>query len=327
MGSEGGSRKPSVAIVGSSSLIGRDLRELLEERAFPLSSLDLLETEEYAGLLQEFAGTIQVTQVISKDRLKGIDIAFLACSPEILRAFLDAGGQLPQTVIDLTAVTRAPSTVFGVSETRGLPAHGFYTSPHPVAILLSRVLHVLIQAGTVRSCSATILEPASAHGSSGVDRLQDETVQLLNFQDTEEESRRTLLAFNIRPEFEPDDVAATIERQVAEVLGATAPPLALTRLAVPVFHGYTIVLTVDLEGAVDATRLDSSFLATDGFVPERKRDRLTPVSAVGQDSIRVSGVRVKEGSSSFMLTAVADNLRLASANALRVAEALLFRAD
>ena len=58
-------KSPNIAIVGSTSLLGKELRETLESRALPMGRLVLLETEEYAGLLQEFAGEIQITQVIS----------------------------------------------------------------------------------------------------------------------------------------------------------------------------------------------------------------------------------------------------------------------
>jgi len=57
-------KSPNIAIVGSTSLLGKELREMLEDGGFPMGRLALFETEEYAGLLQEFAGEIQITQVI-----------------------------------------------------------------------------------------------------------------------------------------------------------------------------------------------------------------------------------------------------------------------
>ena len=73
-------KSPNIAIVGSTSLLGRELQEMLQDRGFPAGRLALLETEEYAGLLQEFAGEIQITQVISPDAFKDIDIAFFTIS-------------------------------------------------------------------------------------------------------------------------------------------------------------------------------------------------------------------------------------------------------
>ena len=51
-------KSPNIAIVGSTSLLGKELRQMIEDRGLPLGRFALLETEEYAGLLQEFAGWI-----------------------------------------------------------------------------------------------------------------------------------------------------------------------------------------------------------------------------------------------------------------------------
>src|SRR3954454_6292630 len=93
-------RSPNIAIVGSTSLLGRELQDMLDARDFPLGRLILLETEEYAGLLQEFAGDIQITQIISPQALQDVDIAFFACGPEIMQAYLKSGAAFPELTID-----------------------------------------------------------------------------------------------------------------------------------------------------------------------------------------------------------------------------------
>src|SRR5215467_15597048 len=95
-------RTPNIAIVGSTSLLGKELQDLLEVRDFPTGRLALLETEEYAGLLQEFAGEIQITQVISPDAFNDIDIAFFTCGPEIMQSYIASGAKFPELTIDLT---------------------------------------------------------------------------------------------------------------------------------------------------------------------------------------------------------------------------------
>src|SRR5437773_11760802 len=95
-------KSPNIAIVGSTSLLGKELREMLEDGGFPMGRFALFETEEYAGLLQEFAGDIQITQVISPEALADIDIAFFTCSPEIMQSYVASGAQFPELTIDLT---------------------------------------------------------------------------------------------------------------------------------------------------------------------------------------------------------------------------------
>src|SRR5438552_10730979 len=95
-------RSPNVGIVGSSSLLGKELKEMIEGGGFPLGRLILLETEEYAGLLQEFAGDIQISQIISPDALRDVDIAFFTCGPQIMHSYVSSGAGFPELTIDLT---------------------------------------------------------------------------------------------------------------------------------------------------------------------------------------------------------------------------------
>src|SRR6516164_8799892 len=118
-------KAPNIAIVGSTSLLGKELREMLENRGLPMGRLALLETEEYAGLLQEFAGEIQITQIISPGAFDDIDIAFFVCSPEIMHAYIASGAKFPELTIDLTQ-TGQPGTIYlqGISDSRLLRPQG-----------------------------------------------------------------------------------------------------------------------------------------------------------------------------------------------------------
>src|SRR5215831_15061998 len=134
-------RSPNVGIIGSSSLLGKELREMIEEGGFPLGRLIPLETEEYAGLLQEFAGDIQITQIISPEALQDVDIAFFTCGPEIMQAYIDSGAAFPDLTIDLTQSGR-DGTLFlsGVSDSSKLAPRGYFVNPHPATIAIARLL-------------------------------------------------------------------------------------------------------------------------------------------------------------------------------------------
>src|SRR5690349_12331009 len=120
-------KSPNIAIVGSTSLLGRELREMIESRSFPMGHLALLETEEYAGLLQEFAGEIQITQVISPDAFNDIDIAFFTCGPEIMHAYIASGAKFPDLTIDLTqAGLEGTVYLHGFFDSRLLRPQGFF---------------------------------------------------------------------------------------------------------------------------------------------------------------------------------------------------------
>src|SRR5438128_9936840 len=170
-------KSPNIAIVGSTSLLGKELREMLEARGLPMGKLTLLETEEYAGLLQEFAGEIQITQVISPNAFDDIDIAFFTCSPEIMQSYVASGAKFPELTIDLTQAGREGMIfLHGISVARALRRQGYFVNPHPAAIVIGRLLSALHSKFGVQSAAITILEPASERGNAGVDELQEQTV-------------------------------------------------------------------------------------------------------------------------------------------------------
>src|SRR4051794_40196189 len=128
-------KSPNIAIIGSTSLLGKEVQDVVEARGLPVGRLTLLETEEYAGLLQEFAGEIRITQVISPDAFDDIDIAFFACSPEIMQAYITSGARFPDLTIDLTQAGRE-GTVYlhGISDARLLRPQGYFVNPNAATI-------------------------------------------------------------------------------------------------------------------------------------------------------------------------------------------------
>src|SRR6266568_8108228 len=241
-------KSPNIAIVGSTSLLGKELRQMLDDRGLTVGRLALLETEEYAGLLLEFAGDIQITQVIAPQALEDIDIAFFTCSPEIMQSYVASGAPFPELTIDLTQAGQTGILfLHGISGAGVLRRKGYYVNPHPAAIVLGRVLSELHNKFAVQSDAVTVLEPASERGNAGVDELQEQTVNLLNFQKVENKIFRGQLAFNILPEREASErTEARILEQLDVILGKTVPKPAIIAVQAPVFHSHAFSISVDL---------------------------------------------------------------------------------
>jgi len=294
---------------------------MIEDSGFPTGRLTLLETEEYAGLLQEFAGEIQITQVISPESFRDIDIAFFACSPEIMQAYVASGAGFPELTIDLTQAG-AEGTVYlhGISDPRLLKPKGYFVNPHPAAIVLARVLRALHNTFGLQSAAVTVLEPASERGNAGVDELQQQTVTLLNFQEMEQKVFAGQLAFNILPERK---AAERAERRILEhlsaILGKTFPKPMITAIQAPVFHSHAFSLFVHLLAEPSAEEL-AAHLKGSGLVLDAQASQ---VSSVGKDSIHV-GVRSDANHrGAYALWVVADNMRIAASNAIQTAEHIM----
>jgi aspartate-semialdehyde dehydrogenase len=330
-------RAPNIALVGSSSPVGKELKDLIQESGLPVGHLKLIDTEEYAGLLQEFAGQIQITQVISPSAFENVDIAFFACSPEIMKAFAASGAAIPEVSIDLTQTGREGTLflngVTSLSVISSMRDGAYFISPHPSVIVLARVLFGLHRRFAVESASVTILEPASERGAAAIDELQEQTVRLLNFQPAESKLFRGQIAFNILPETEAAKGTENLIRsQLTAILGNSIPPPSLMVLQAPVFHSESFSMFVRFSKAESAPASDElrRCLADAGggvVLNEEAEDGPSPVRVVGSDKVHIGRIAQDPADPSihgFWITA--DNLRLAASNALGIAESVMLSA-
>jgi aspartate-semialdehyde dehydrogenase len=320
-------KSPNIAVVGSTSLLGKELREMLEDRAFPIGKLALLETEEYAGLLQEFAGDLQITQVIAPDAFEDIDIAFFTCSPEIMHSYIASGAKFPELTIDLTqAGLEGTVYLHGISDPKLLRSQGYFVNPHPAAIVLARILSRLHTRSLVHAAGVTVLEPASERGTAGTEELQEQTVNLLNFQQIENKIFESQLAFNVLPE---PKTAQQTEKRILEhlvgILGKTFPRPMITVLQAPVFHSYAFSLFVQFIGSHITADISGELSAIGhSVVVHSPTESPSPVGVVGSDKIHIGRLRMNaEHGNECSMWIVADNLRVAAANAIQRAEHIM----
>ena len=319
--------RPNVAIVGSSSPLGKELRNLLEDQAFPLGKLTLLETDEWSGLLQEFSGEITVTQILSPEQLRDVDIAFFTCGPEIMSAYVASGGGFPAATIDLTQTDRKGVLfLHGISDPRLLERQGYFIGPHPIAIVVAQVLRRLHSRFGLESSAVTVLEPASERGKPGLDELQEQTVSLLNFQQVESRVFPAQLAFNVIPDDARTElIASKVWGQMTAILGRTFPIPMIAMAQVPVFHSHAFSIFVRLPELPDVHEVVKALKCEMVATPSArgKGTALSPVATVGRDKIQASGVRRAGSSNVYSLWVVADNLRIAASNAIHIAESIV----
>src|SRR5215472_5283597 len=98
MSAERSSRK--IVIAGASSLLGGELKTLVEESRFAGWDLRLVDEEDVAGTLTEAGGEAAVIQRVDQDTFKGAKYAFLAGSMAFGKQCVGPARQTGATVID-----------------------------------------------------------------------------------------------------------------------------------------------------------------------------------------------------------------------------------
>ena len=176
-----------ISIVGSETLLGRELRESLSEHGFG-RGIQLIGAHDELAITAE-AGEPAVITPIDADRLLDSDVIFCAGTPESTRKAYKLAGEKP-TFIDLTyaledvpeARLRAPMVDTAATASR------VHVLAHPAATAIALVLSNLPE--PVRHSVIQIFEPASERGQAGIHELQHQIDQSPFLQANGEEGFR-----------------------------------------------------------------------------------------------------------------------------------------
>ncbi|MBS1816225.1 MAG: segregation protein B [Acidobacteria bacterium] len=327
-----------IAIAGASSLLGKELAEELQQGAFAAATVVLLDEGEAEGKLEEVADEVTFIQKLEAAAFEGADYVFFCGSPAMTKENAAHARATGAAIIDLTyeleseraSLVRAPMLQEGITPGPDLDTRAVI-SAHPAAIALALIAHRLQSHLKVHSLAATVLLPASEHGRAAMDELHQQTVNLLSFQSQPKEQFDAQIAFNLLPSFGNDakfsltTVTTRIRDHYATLGGGQLPELALQVLQVPVFHALGISLFVELNAPIAQDVIESALGCEQIDIVMDEADPPTNLSAAGQPDIlaRVSSEPPNATQSTrFWVWLTADNLKLATANAVACAQEL-----
>ena len=83
---------PTVAVLGATGAVGRELILLLEQRDFPLDSLKLLASPRSAGAQLSFRGENLTVEAVSGEALAGVDLVLASAGGPISRQWAPVMG-------------------------------------------------------------------------------------------------------------------------------------------------------------------------------------------------------------------------------------------
>jgi len=329
-----------VAIVGASSLRGKDLGELIAERSFPASELRLIDDDVSAGTLTKAGGEAAFIQAMAEDSFAGIDFAFFAGRPEFTIRHWEQAARAGATVVDLSGAfvdlrgsqPWIPALDGVLPPPKEISSGKLFFSP-PAATLVACTLAAALGPLNPARLSIVFLQPVSAHGAAGIEELESQTVNLLRFQPISQAVYDAQVAFNLRGRFGPESreqlggARAAISRGVARYLASrglgTAAIPAVQLVQAPVFYSYGFTAYVDMDLPVDSAAVEKALLAA-GVSVETGGTSPSNVSVAGESRIHVAHVEADPSvARGWWLWGAADTVRLAAANALRIAEKLL----
>jgi aspartate-semialdehyde dehydrogenase len=325
-----------IAIAGASSLLGRELKDVLSESPLASANFALLDEEVAQGQLDQVGDEVTFIQAISADAFERADFSFFCGSDDLTRKHWRQALRAGSTVLDLTGtldqengvLVRAP-WLSGETAAADLFTPAIVPA-HPAAISLALLLGRLSHAAPVRSAAATVLVPASEFGRAAMDELHQQTVSLLSFQSIPQATYDAQAAYNLLGGMGETSkvnllaVETRIRRHYEAITGGRGPSLAVQVIHAPVFHGLAFSIAVELERPVEVAALEEALSGEHVDLVLEDTDSPSNLAATGQNDILVRirpepTTRNSSVASRLWLWAAADNLRLNAQNAVQCA--------
>jgi aspartate-semialdehyde dehydrogenase len=326
-----------IAIAGASTLLGRELKEALEESPLAAASFVLLDEEASQGELDQVGDEVTFVQAIDEDAFDRVDFTLFCGAEAMTRKHWRQALRSGSTVLDLSGALDQESGVLVRAPWLGTDAAApdLFTPAvvpaHPAALALGLLLGRLQQAAAVRFAGVTLLQPASESGRAAMDELHQQTVNLLSFQGLPRAIFDAQAAFNLlgglgeNAAVNLSAIEARVRRHYSALSAGRWPVLVLQVIQAPVFHGQTFSIAVELERPVEILRLEEALSGDHVDLVLEDTDSPSNLAATGQNDVLVR-LRPEPGSSRnpnetsrLWLWAACDNLRISAQNAVECA--------
>lgn len=288
-----------IAIAGASTLLGKELKEALEDSPLVGANFVLVDDEQGQGQLDQVGDEVTFVQAIEPDSFEKADFTFFTGSEEMTLRHWQNAVRAGSTVLDLSGALAGEAGVLVKAPWVGADAGSAdlltkaVVPAHSAALALGLVVSKVAKAVPMRSVAATLLVPASEFGREAMDELHQQTVNLLSFQNLPRTIFDAQAAYNLLSGLgESAQVSllkleARIHRDYVALGGGRWPSLALQTIAAPVFHGHAFSIAIELDKPADISALEEALGGDHVDLVLEDTDSPSNLAATGQNDVLV----------------------------------------
>jgi aspartate-semialdehyde dehydrogenase len=330
-----------VAVVGATGNVGREMLDILAERAFPADEVVALASRRSQGVEVSFGDKTLKAKTLDTYDFSDVDLCLMSAGGEVSKEWSPKIAAKGAVVIDNSSAWRYDQDVplvvpeVNADAVRGVAKKGIIANPNCSTAQLVVALKPLHDRARVKRVVVATYQSVSGAGKDGMDELDRQTKALYSLQEVEEKKFPKRTAFNLIPQidvFMEDGYTKEEWKMMAETKKILDPRIKLTAtcVRVPVFIGHSEAVNVEFEDPITADEAREILRAAPGIVVIDKHEPggyITPHEAAGEDATYISRIReditVENG---LAFWCVSDNLRKGAAlNAIQIAEALVNR--
>ncbi|WP_018118273.1 aspartate-semialdehyde dehydrogenase [Corynebacterium mastitidis] len=341
----------TLAVVGATGQVGRVMRAILQERAFPADTVRFFASPRSAGTTLTFRGEeieVEDLTAITEESVADVDIAIFSAGGGTSKQWAPVFASAGATVVDnSSAWRRDPEVPLIVSEVNPEAARevpkGIIANPNCTTMAAMPVLKALHDAAGLERLHVASYQAVSGSGLAGVEALAkqvaevgDRNVELVHdgsvLDPAELGPYAAPIAYNALPlagNLVDDGTGETDEEQKLrnesrKILGLPDLRVAGTCVRIPVFTGHTMVVHAEFAQPITPERAREVLEAAPGVT---LTEVPTPLQAAGIDDSLVGRIRQDQsvdGDHGLVFVVSGDNLRKGAAlNAIQIAELLV----
>jgi aspartate-semialdehyde dehydrogenase len=328
------SKKPNLAVVGATGLVGATVLKVLEERNFPFDNLYIMASARSAGTTITFKGKdYTVEELNEKSFEKPVDIAIFSAGGSVSQKYAPIAAKCGVTVVDNSSAWRMDETVpLVVPEVNADDIKwnkGIIANPNCSTIQAVVVLKPLYDKYGIKRIIYSTYQAVSGSGLKGVTDLKnglagsDETVAYAH-----PIYGNCLPHIDVFTENGYTKEEMKMIKETHKILGNDKIAVTATTVRVPIFDCHSESINIELEKPFEIEDIKKLLAESKGIVlQDDLENNVYPLArnAAGRDEVFVGRVRrdfsVENG---VNLWVVADNIRKGAAtNAIQIAEELI----
>lgn len=325
-----------IAVVGATGMVGRMFLRVLEERKLPVSEYFLFASERSAGTEITFMGKKHTVRELTPEAFKGlgVDIALFSAGAGTSKTFAPIVAESGAVVIDNSSCWRMdPEIPLVVPEVNphAIPMykkHGIIANPNCSTIQAMVALKPLAVKYGLKRVIYSTYQAVSGAGMKGYSDLEN------GLKGIAPQKFPHPIAGNCLPHidvFLENGYTKEEQKMVEEsrkILDLPNLRVTATTVRVPVFHGHSESINVELEKPFELADIRALWEATEGLVvQDDPANNVYPMAITAADTDPVYVGRLRRDFSvenGINFWCVADNIRKGAAtNAVQIAQELI----
>ncbi len=339
--------QPTIAIIGATGLVGRELMEILPDSPLGDGSVRLFASGRSAGSTLLWRGAPTPIETAGPDVFAGVDIAFFCAGGDVSRQFAAAAVEAGVVVVDNTSAFRMDAgvplivpeingSVLDESDLPGVP--GIIANPNCSTIIALMAVTPLHRVAGIKRMVVATYQAASGAGGAFARELEQQAEDHVAGRPYTQETIGRQYLFNLFSHDSPigpdgyNEEERKLVRETHKIWDDTKPAITATCVRVPVLRAHAEAINLAFNEPLSEAEARELLAAAPGIriVDDRDANRFPePAEAGGLDEVLVGRIRADRSQPPDMgldLFVCGDQLRKGAAlNAVQIAERVFAR--